>query len=151
MRSRRGPFNINIKILKSATACLLNTWHMWFKLRVGEKTKRTNREDYCNPKKVQLSSKPPASRLRKKRSRKLSQSVVRRRAFGQTGLSLYFQNFYKREWRVENFCRPPLDWGPCYPREQRCGAELPRRGYRCDGGRRWQSRGLISVPYAAQR
>ena len=34
-----------------------NTWHMWFKLRVGEKTKRTNREDYCSPKKVQLSSK----------------------------------------------------------------------------------------------
>ncbi len=34
---------------------------MWFKLRVGEKTKRTNREDYCSPKKGQLSSKPPES------------------------------------------------------------------------------------------
>ena len=44
------------------------------KLRVGEKTKRTNREDYCSPKKVQLSSKPPTSRLRKKRSRKFSRS-----------------------------------------------------------------------------
>ena len=75
LRSRRRPFNINIKILKIRYRVFVEHMaHVVFKLRVGEKTKRTNREDYCSPKKVQLSSKPPTSRLRKKRSRKFSRS-----------------------------------------------------------------------------
>ena len=89
---------------------------MWFKLRVGEKTKRTNREDYCSPKKVQLSSKPPTSRLRKKRSRKFSRSYDAERSVRPA-----------YPYISKNFIKGSGGWGKLLSSPFGLGAVLPAR------------------------